>query len=117
MNAMTAPDKRRDNRLPVLWHGMLTTEDDRQFPCEVRDVSLAGTLITCEAALSLGDELILTIDGLGEFATEVKWQGSAQLGLAIIAGPDLMLKKFAEGSGSALSEKPVVPADDPLGVQ
>ncbi|MCJ9428207.1 PilZ domain-containing protein [Kordiimonas marina] len=114
---MTTMEKRRDNRLPVLWHGTLTTEDDRQFPCEVRDVSTAGTLITCETDLSIGDELILTIDGLGEFATEVKWQGSAQLGLAIIAGPDLMLKKFAEGSGAALSEKPVAPAEDPLGLQ
>ncbi|TNE67070.1 MAG: hypothetical protein EP335_01700 [Alphaproteobacteria bacterium] len=111
---MSMNDKRRDDRLPVLWRGTLTTEDDCSFPCEVRDVSLAGTLITCSASLTVGDELILAIDDLGEFATEVKWQGSEQLGLAILAGPDLMLKKFAEGAGAGLSDKPVTPGEDPL---
>lgn len=107
-------NKRHDDRLPVLWHGLLTTDDDREFPCQVRDVSLAGTLISCDAPLKLGERLLLEIDGLGEFAAEVKWQGSEQLGLMILAGPDLALKKFAETSGADVSEKPLPVADDPL---
>lgn len=107
-------NKRQDDRLPVLWDGLLTTDDDREFPCQVRDVSHAGTLITCDAALQLGERLLLEIEGLGEFAAEVKWQGSEQLGLMILAGPDLALKKFAEASGSDVSEKPKPADDDPL---
>ncbi len=111
---MVDQDKRGDNRLPVLWTGKLTTDDDREFECKVRDVSLAGTLISTDADFSLGERLLLEITELGEFAVEVKWAGSEQLGLLILAGPDLELKKFAEGSGATTSEKPVMVAGDPL---
>jgi len=111
---MNDQDKRQDGRLPVLWSGILTTEDDREFPCEVRDVSTAGTLVTCDAELELGERLLLEIKELGEFAAEVKWQGSAQLGLLILAGPDLVLKKFAEKSGAEVSKHPSGTGKDPL---
>ncbi len=111
---MTNDNKRKDDRLPVLWHGTLIDENDNRFPCEIRDVSLAGTLVSCDTDMALETELILIIEELGEFAGVVKWQGSHQLGLMILAGPDLVLKKFAEGSGANLSEKPVEPANDPL---
>lgn len=107
-------NKRNDDRLPVLWTGRLTTDDDKEFECKVRDVSLAGTLVSTDAPMNLGERLLLEIDELGEFAVEVKWSGSEQLGLLILAGPDLALKKFAEGSGGETSEKPVVVDGDPL---
>jgi hypothetical protein len=107
-------DKRGDDRLPVLWTGKLTTDDDREYECHVRDISLAGTLISTNAKVELGERLLLEIEKLGEFAVEVKWSGSKQLGLLILAGPDLMLKKFAEGAGSEPSERPVVISGDPL---
>lgn len=107
-------DKRGDDRLPVLWTGKLTTDDDRVFDCEVRDISLAGTLISTDAVFALGERLLLEIEELGEFAVEVKWSGSEQLGLLILAGPDLELKKFAEGAGAETSEKPVKVSGDPL---
>lgn len=111
---MGQQEKRQDGRLPVLWSGTLTTEDDRSFPCEVRDISHAGTLISCDAELALGERLLLEIAELGEFAAEVKWQGSEQLGLLILAGPDLVLKKFAETSGASISEQPSGADGDPL---
>ena len=114
MTDNTTDNKRGDDRLPVLWTGRLTTDDDRKFTCKVRDISLAGTLISTDAMLDLGERLLLEIDELGEFAVEVKWSGSDQLGLLILAGPDLMLKKFAEGAGGDTSEKPVVIEGDPL---
>jgi PilZ domain len=111
---MGEQDKRQDGRLPVLWSGILTTEDDREFPCEICDVSHAGTLVSCDADLKLGDRLLLEIKELGEFAAEVKWQGSEQLGLLILAGPDLVLKKFAENSGGDVSKHPSGSGGDPL---
>lgn len=107
-------DKRGDDRLPVLWTGRLTTDDDQEFPCKIRDVSLAGTLVSTDASIPMGERLLLEIDELGEFAVEVKWSGSEQLGLLILAGPDLALKKFAEGAGGGTSEKPVAVEGDPL---
>jgi len=111
---MGEQDKRQDGRLPVLWSGTLTTEDDRSYPCEVCDISLAGTLVSCDAELQMGERLLLEIAELGEFAAEVKWLGSSQLGLLILAGPDLVLKKFAEGSGSEVSKHPGGGEKDPL---
>lgn len=107
-------NKRGDDRLPVLWTGKLTTDDDAVYECKVRDISLAGTLISTDADIDMGERLLLEIDELGEFAVEVKWSGSKQLGLLILAGPDLELKKFAEGAGANTSEKPVMITGDPL---
>ncbi len=110
-------DKRQDGRLPVLWTGTLTTEDDREFTCEICDVSHAGTLISCDADLAMGERILLEIKDLGEFAAEVKWQGSEQLGLLILAGPDLVLKKFAETAGGDVSKHPSGTGTDPLAVE
>lgn len=111
---MSDEEKRQDGRLPVLWTGTLTTENDDQYACEVRDVSHAGTLVSCDAELKMGERLLLEIEELGEFAAEVKWQGSEQLGLMILAGPDLVLKRFAEGSGAEVSTHPTSSDKDPL---
>lgn len=111
---MTASEKRQDSRLPVLWTGTITTDDDRSFSCEVCDVSHAGTLISCEADFAMGERLLLEIEGLGEFAAEIKWKGSDQLGLLILAGPDLVLKKFTESAGGDISKQPSGVSGDPL---
>jgi len=111
---MSTDDKRLDARLPVLWTGTLTTENDQVFPCDIRDVSHAGTLVSTEAHIPMGERILLEIEGLGEFAAEVKWQGSEQLGLLILAGPDLVLKKFAETSGAKISARPQAVEKDPL---
>lgn len=111
---MASSEKRQDSRLPVLWTGTVTTDDDRSFPCDVRDVSHAGTLISCDEDFKMGERLLLEIEGLGEFAVEIKWKGSDQLGLMILAGPDLVLKKFTEGAGSDISKEPSGISGDPL---
>lgn len=106
---MAIQEKRGDDRLPVIWEGQLTTADNQVFPCEVRDISLAGALISCDQAFESDQQLILEIDQLGDFAGVVRWLGSKQLGLLLLAGPDLMLKKFAEAAGAQVSRKPQTP--------
>lgn len=101
-------EQRGDDRLKVVWTGRLVTEDDQSYPCDVCDVSLAGTLVATDAGLPIGSLALLEIDDLGEFAVEVKWVGEKQLGLSVVAGPDLMLKRFAE-AGGVLSERPMLP--------
>ena len=104
-------ERRSDERLPVIWEGVLSTEDGEEHPCQVRDISLAGTLISTDADFDDGAQLILSIEGLGEYAGVVRWQGDSSVGLALLAGPDLTLKRFAEKAGSEISKKPVAAED------
>ena len=107
---MTEQERRSDDRLPVLWKGTLEAANGETFPCELRDVSLAGALISCAKEFDDSEQLVLTIDGIGDFAGTVRWRGSDTLGLLLLAGPDLMLKKFAEKAGAEVSTEPQ-PAD------
>lgn len=92
----TPSDRRRDDRLAVGWPGTVTTAHERSYPCRVADVSLAGTKIESEADVAVGDELLLSLPELGDFAGKVQWVGDAVFGLALQAGPDLLLKRVAE---------------------
>lgn len=94
----TEEDRRGDDRLDVTWAGTVTLQDDRHFDCRVCDVSLAGTLIRSDAPVQLGDEVLLSIPSLGDFAGEVQWAGKNSFGLALVAGPDLLLKRIAENA-------------------
>lgn len=90
-------ERRTDERMEVAWRGVLILADERRLACRVSDVSLAGTLVKCpEAAVALGDEIILDIPTLGEFAGKVRWLDAHAFGLALEAGPDLALKSVAE---------------------
>lgn len=96
--------------MPVLWTGEIE-RDDEKFSCDIGNVSLAGTLIRCDTLLELGDEVLLRIGELGEFAGEVAWFKPPYYGLRLLAGPDMVLKKFAEASGEYPSRKPTKDLD------
>ena len=110
----TDMEKRNDSRLPVLWEGSVETENGDTYPCAVRDISQAGALITVAGDFEDEEDLLLTIPGLGEFAGRVKWRGTSDVGLLLIAGPDLELKRYAEASGADLSTTPVDVGHDPI---
>lgn len=96
----TGQDRRGDDRLEVTWNGSVTLQDDRNFLCRVCDVSLAGTLVKSEAPVKIGEEVLLSIPALGDFAGEVQWTQTGFFGLTLLAGPDLLLKRIAEESGT-----------------
>jgi len=89
-------ERRKDERLDVDWRASITLEDDRSFVARVADVSLAGTLIECAAPVHTGDEVLLSIPPLGEFAGRVQWTRDGVFGLALQAGPQLFLREVAE---------------------
>ncbi len=99
-------ERRWDSRLPVVWQGTVTTLDDEVFPCGICDVSTAGTLIKCAADLSMNTQVVLTIDGIGDFASRVQWISGDQTGMQLLVGPDMLLKRFAEASQSYPSTAP-----------
>ncbi len=89
-------ERRKDDRLSVNWRASITLEDDRSFVARVADVSLAGTLVECTAPVHTGEEVLLVIPPLGEFAGRVQWTRDGAFGLALQAGPQLFLKEVAE---------------------
>ncbi len=99
-------DKRRDDRLDVLWHGYIETEDGTRHACKVRDISEGGVLITCEASLDPESDVFLVIDDLGDFAARIQWSGGRGYGLMLLVGDDIALKKFAEPAGADVSKHP-----------
>jgi len=102
---MTTRDtfERRDQaRKDVLWHGTVTLEDQTIHSCLVSDVSMAGTLIVCEAAVNDQDEMMLKVDGLGIFGCQVRWHCNNKIGLELVMGQDLLLKRFNEASTEAV---------------
>ncbi len=89
-------ERRKDDRLNVSWRASVTLEDDRSFVARIADVSLAGTLVECAAPVSVGDEVLLSVPSLGEFAGRVQWTRDGAFGLALQAGPQLFLREVAE---------------------
>ncbi len=93
-------ERRRDWRLDVRGVGavlLLEPESgEERFPCDLIDVALAGVRVATTAPLCAGDEVILAIPEIGEYAAEVRWVRPPQAGLAIAGGPDLLLKDLAE---------------------
>ncbi|GIX17416.1 MAG: hypothetical protein KatS3mg119_1602 [Rhodothalassiaceae bacterium] len=94
-------ERRKDWRLHVRGIGAVLLlpeggEDEQRHPCDLLDVALAGVRIATAAPLRTGDEVVLAIPEVGEYAAEVRWVRPPEAGLAIAGGPDLMLKDLAE---------------------
>ncbi len=101
------PDKRKDDRLAVRWQGVLSGDNGLEdIPCDVVDISEAGALVRADVTPPMDADLLLTIDGLGDFAGRVKWVGNKSVGLMLLAGSDLDLKKFAVKAGAETSTHP-----------
>lgn len=107
-------EKRRDDRLDVKWKAEIRTEDG-DFPCKIADVSTAGAKVRCDASLAAGEIVEFHVEGIGDFAAEVKWVENGVTGLYLQGGPDILLKKYAEMSGDYPSSKPAEDnQNDPL---
>ncbi len=98
-------DRRRDERLPVRGAGRIIMildesgadgEQEETFSCHIADVALAGVRVVSQAPVEVGEEVILMIPAVGEFAGRVQWKRGREFGLALQGGPDLFLKRIAE---------------------
>lgn len=95
---MTDEKHFRDDRLDVRWHATIEL-NDVDTACLVDNISTAGARVEIETELEMGQELIIKIPELGEFAGEVAWQKPPFYGLKLVAGPDLDLKGHADEIG------------------
>lgn len=107
-------EHRKDERLEVVWQGTIML-DDIDYDCQIADISTAGTMIVCDAPVEFGQEALLNIPEIGEFAAVVAWIGPGRFGLELHMGPSMLLKKYAESSGEFPSTKPAISeSGDPL---
>lgn len=67
----TGEDRRRHPRVPVTVKGRFLAPDGSEHPCAIRDMSLSGIALICDASISLGSHLIIYLDDFGRFEGEV----------------------------------------------
>lgn len=90
--------KRVDDRLDVLWDAVAVI-DDKEYPCEVANVSTAGVLMKLDIDLKKHHEFLLNVGELNEYAVEVAWANRPFYGLILMLGDDLKLKDHADKIG------------------
>ena len=90
--------KRSDERLDVLW-GAVATIDDKEYLCEVANISTAGALMKLDIDLGESHQFLLDVKGLNNFAVDVAWANRPYYGLRILVGDDLKLKDHADKVG------------------
>lgn len=86
---------RIDERIDVLWEAVAII-DDKEYPCEVANISTAGVLMKLDIELKKHHEFFLNVEGLNEFAVEVAWINRPFYGLILMVGDDLKLKGYAD---------------------
>ncbi len=87
--------KRADERVDVLWDAVATI-DEKEYPCEVANISTAGVLMKLDMDINKNHEFLLNVESLNEFAVEVAWCNRPFYGLILMVGDDLKLKDYAD---------------------
>lgn len=90
--------KRVDDRLDVLWDAKATI-DDKEYVCEVANISTAGVLVKLDKELEKGHHFLLDVQELNEYAVEVAWANRPFYGLILLVGDNLKLKDIADKIG------------------
>ena len=70
---MRALDPRTAGRKRVLWSATLHA-NDRSLACAACDISKGGARIRVAERLAVNSKVVLTIDRLGSFLGEIRWQ-------------------------------------------
>lgn len=92
--------KRIDDRLDVLWDAVAII-DDKEYSCEVANVSTAGVLMKLDIDIKEHYEFFLNVEELNEYAVKVAWANRPFYGLVLMVGDDLKLKDHADKIGLA----------------
>lgn len=64
-------ERRREPRVPVTVKGRFLAPDGSEHPCAIRDMSLSGIALLCDAQIDLGAHLIIYLDDFGRFEGDV----------------------------------------------
>ncbi|PCI34535.1 MAG: hypothetical protein COB54_01795 [Alphaproteobacteria bacterium] len=95
---------RIDERLDVVWEATAII-DDKEYACEVSNVSTAGVLLVLDIDIEEKHQFLLNVEELNEYAVEVAWANRPNYGLVLIVGDDLKLKDHADRIGLTAKKK------------
>jgi PilZ domain len=81
--SIVAKEARAHKRKRVLW-GAILDQDGRTWECKVADVSPGGAKIRIDERLTIDSTVVLTIEGIGSFPGEVRWQNEDFAGIRFV---------------------------------
>jgi hypothetical protein len=84
------PEQRRERRHPLIWSGVLH-HDYQSTPVRLRNISSAGALLECSAAVRAGSEPLLELSDTLALSATVTWVVGDQVGLRFQAPFDLRM--------------------------
>ena len=84
VSAMARAHRAHERRL-VLWNAKLH-RDGRIWDCTAVDISPGGAEIRVHARLTINSWVLLTIDCVGSFPGEVRWQNEKLAGIRFLEG-------------------------------
>ncbi|WP_421780990.1 PilZ domain-containing protein [Kiloniella litopenaei] len=88
-------DKRRFQRVSVLWSGEYADDLGVGQKCVIFDVSVNGVRAKFDQALVIGTQFVLEIAGGVQLLTEVVWAKGKTVGLRFNDSPDKMASIMA----------------------
>ena len=74
---------RGSERKRVLWDATLH-ENDRILRCTACDISAGGAKVRITERLAVNSQVVLTIDRLGSFPGEIRWQNENYVGICFL---------------------------------
>ena len=80
---MNAWIPRASQRKRVLWDARLR-ENDRTLECAACDISTGGVKVRIRERLTVPSKVVLTIDRLGSFPGEIRWQNDNYAGIRFL---------------------------------
>jgi hypothetical protein len=95
----TAP--REYERKPVLWNAKLH-QDGRIWKCKAVDISPGGAKVRIDERLTINSWVLLTVDHVGSFPGEVRWQNDNVAGIRFLEDAAVVEERLSKHSlGSA----------------
>ncbi|KLN60268.1 hypothetical protein WH96_13910 [Kiloniella spongiae] len=94
-NTDITDDKRRFQRVSVLWSGEYADDQGADQQCVIFDISVNGVRAKFDETLEIGTQFVLKIAGGVQLLTEVVWSKGKTVGLRFSDNPDKLASIMA----------------------
>ncbi|WP_120496272.1 PilZ domain-containing protein [Kiloniella sp. EL199] len=94
-HAEVSDDKRRFQRVSVLWSGEYADDQGAEQQCVIFDVSVNGVRAKFDQALEIGTQFVLKIAGGVQLMIEVVWSRGQTVGLRFRDNPNKLASIMA----------------------
>jgi hypothetical protein len=91
---------RASERKRVLWKATLL-EDDRRLDCTACDISAGGARVRVSGPLPVNSKVVLTIERLGSFPGEIRWQNETHVGIRFLGDAQTFEERLRRAAGAS----------------